>query len=141
MKQLMQATAETVPGGTFKQPRAQSMEPKQLTSQLNAVNGIQMQQPTGNTHTLLVILLSYNIFIQKQQKGSQQLVKGGLAGIQLPPMQGKAQAANGGGAESMYDATGQLKIRTLQNGPQQQHQQMLNNANSMNSYSHSYIIL
>jgi len=33
-------------------------------------------------------------------------------------MQGKAQAANGGGAESMYDATGQLKIRTLQNAPQ-----------------------
>jgi hypothetical protein len=41
----------------------------------------------------------------KQAKGSQPLVKGGIAGIQLPPMQGKAQVS-GNSAESMYDATG-----------------------------------
>jgi hypothetical protein len=45
------------------------------------------------------------------------LIKGGIAGIQLPPMQGAGKGGNmGGGAESMYDATGQLKIKTLNQG-------------------------
>ena len=69
------------------------------------------------------------MFIQsKQAKGSQPLVKGGMAGIQLPPMQGKAQGTGANSAESMYDATGQLKIKSLASNHQQQ---MLTGGNSM----------
>ena len=35
-------------------------------------------------------------------------MKGGMAGIQLPPVQSKISSA-----ESMYDATGQLRIKSL----------------------------
>ena len=40
-----------------------------------------------------------------------------MAGIQLPPMQGNTKVGNSSTSpESMYDATGQLKIKTLNNG-------------------------
>lgn len=49
-----------------------------------------------------------------------------MAGIQLPPMQTKG-ANNASTAESLYDATGQLKIKTLANNNNSN-----NNNNGMN---------
>lgn len=65
------------------------------------------------SYAFLLFYLSLLYVQSKQAKGSQPLVKGGIAGIQLPPMQGKTQGASGNTAESLYDATGQLKIKTL----------------------------
>jgi hypothetical protein len=56
-------------------------------------------------------------------------------------MQGKAQGTGANSAESMYDATGQLKIKTLASNHQQQ-QQMLTGGNSMkHNLIHINIIL
>ena len=57
-------------------------------------------------------------------------MKGGMAGIQLPPMQAKG-VNNANTAESMYDASGQLKIKTLANNNGMNPKDMGNNSKNL----------